>query len=207
MRHALIFSILLLSIGCKKPTSLSVTDYERWIKNEENGLISSKSVNNVNMKLQHLPAPYLAYREFVKSDSTSFDSILEHYKCGLTFTFSMQADKSVSQYANLLYYDVRGEEDLQLRMRLLSFGAEEFLSIQYGDQTYQPALAQYEGYDPIKNEIRFQIAFVVDEYKCGSDKNAIQDLTVTFDDPFWSLGKNHFSIEKKDLIELPEMKF
>lgn len=197
--------IAFLLLGCSRPSSLAPAKFSQWIAGEESGLVQSKTVNHVTLRARFLPADYLAYREFLAVEDANFDSLRANYQCGLTFQFSLQADKADKMYGNLMQYDLRSEQDFLDRSRVLSFDIQYFISLQHNGEKYLPVLAQYEGYNAINNSLSFQVVFQLDEFACGKGSDDFGDVTLTFDDPFWNLGKNNFLFEKNNIVAIPKL--
>jgi hypothetical protein len=171
---------VLLTLACSStPETLSADRYAKWVSSEDREFNKSKEVKNIELKARYLPAEYLAYREYMGSDSIPFDSLLKSYQCGLTFQLTLQADKADKVYGNLQYYGVRGQEDLTERIRFLSFGAENFIHAQHNGETYTPVLTHFEGFDPISNRVSFQVVFIIPEYNCGNAKDSFQNLIIS----------------------------
>jgi hypothetical protein len=206
MRNQLLFfSAVIVLISCGKPKELAFEKYGRWISSEENGLVKSKEVKNASIQVRYLPSEYLAYKEFVGSPDANFDTIWNAYKCGLTFQVTLSADKADKTYGNLMYYQVPSQEELTARIRYLSFSIEEFISLKHGDETYLPVLSNFEGFDQLGNRVSFQVAFIVPDYNCAAPQPSFNDITLTFDDPFWDIGSNNFLFEKGVFTELPKI--
>jgi hypothetical protein len=205
-----IFPILLVLfvLSCSRtPESLTGDEYAKWISAEENGLVKVKSVKNINITARYLPAPYLAYREYMLSDSIAYDSILKAYQCGLSFQVTVQADKSDRMYNNLLQAGVYTEQDFKERIRYLSFSIGDFISLKHNDINYLPVLSNYEGFDAMGNRMSFQVVFIIPEYNCAKGEKDFRDVVLTFDDPYWSTGKNNFEFSKSGILGVPGLKF
>lgn len=194
--------------ACQNPKELTPDRYIRWISSKSHGFIQNKEVKEVRLQARFLPADYQAYREFLQSRNTlSFDSILSTYGCGLAFQFTVSAEKTNALYRNLLNYDIFQQEETLARIRYLNFHIEEFITLTYADKVYKPVLSHFEGYDELGNKMTFQTSFIVPEFPCDRNKSdSLRDVTVTFDDPFWDLGTNHFLFDKKLFINSPRLK-
>lgn len=201
--------IFFLMFACKTSNDkLEIGQYETWLLDADNGLYKSKTTNNVNITARFLPANYLAYKEFRSSVDANYDSILKAYQCGLTFEIELQADKTDKMYGNLLYYGVPDADALTQRTRYLNFNVSEFITLTYGDQVYEPVLSNFEGYNSIGNKINFIVVFELPQFNCGSFKEDSQnELMLTYKDPYWDLGVNHFSFEKKYILTVPKLKY
>jgi hypothetical protein len=207
--RTIVFVIALLTFGCNRaPEKLSIQDYSSWLSDEENGIYKSRQINGVTIDARFLPAELQAYKEYKANALAYYDSILQSYTCGLTFQIELYAEKSDKVYGNLLYYGVADEHALNDRTRYLNFNAAEFITLTYGDKVYEPVLSNFEGYNSIGNKINFIVVFELSEYMCGVFKSDSQnEIKLTFKDPYWDLGINHFEFEKKDILLVPKLKY
>jgi hypothetical protein len=201
--------IFCLIVACKTSNDrLEIGQFETWLSDTDNGLYKTKTTSNVDVTARFLPANYLAYKEYRSSVNANYDSIVRAYQCGLTFEIELQADKTDKMYGNLLYYGVPDADALTQRTRYLNFNVSEFVTLTYGDQVYEPVLSNFEGYNSIGNKINFIVVFELPEYNCGSFKDDSQnELRLTFKDPYWDLGVNHFTFEKKYILTVPNLKY
>lgn len=206
INYAIIFFLV---FACKTSNDrLEIEKYETWLLDADNGLYKAKTMNNVSITARFLPANYLAYKEFRSSDGAAYDSILKAYQCGLTFEIELQADKADKVYGNLLYYGIPDADALTQRTRYLNFKVSEFITLTYGDQVYEPILSNFEGYNSIGNKINFVVVFELPQFSCGNFTDDSQnELILTYKDPYWDLGVNHFSFEKKYILNVPKLKY
>jgi len=189
------------------PDKLSIDEYRQWISDEDHGLFKSRQINGVSINARFLPAELQAYREY-NANVSKYDSILKLYICGLTFQIELQADKNDKSYGSLLYYNVMNEQELSQRVQYLNFNTAEFISLKYNEHMYNPVLANFEGYDALANRMRFVIVFDIPEYICGKfQSNSKDELQLTYSDPVWNLGVNHFVFEKKDILTIPKLNY
>jgi len=196
--------VLLVLNACSfTPDKLNVQEYRAWIDDRDNGLISIKNINGITLFARFLPAEYQAYQDYHANPQQSYDSVLSLYKCSLTFQISLQADKETGNYKNLMYYNIYSQPELTERTRVLSFNAAEFIDLTYKGVHYKPVLSAFEGYNPMANRISLLLAFVLPEYPCGNDTDENGEFQLTFDDPYWELGTNHFVFEKNTLSHVP----
>jgi len=198
-----LFTVLLIALGGCKPDRLKIDSYKAWIDKEGHGLIKKRVINGVSLEGRFLPGEYQAYQDYQANPQQSLDSVLSAYKCGLTFHISLQADKETGDYRNLMYYNTHSQEEITERTRQLSFNASDFTELLYKGKHYVPVLSVFEGYNPIANRISLMLVFNVVDYPCGTDVDDSGEFDLTFYDPYWELGTNHFLFEKKDLMNVP----
>lgn len=203
---SLIGLFVFIIVACNSaPEKLEPEKFLVWV-NSNKAFSKVKEVNGLAIRTRYLPADYLAYKEYIASDSANYDSLRKSYACGLTFQVVLHADKAGKAYANLLQYGVSTQEELSQRIRLLSFASEHFIYSDYNEVKFLPVLAHYEGYDPLSNSISFQVVFVIPDYNCGNPQS-FKDVVITFDDPIWNTGKNNFEFSGADIQSVPDLKF
>lgn len=208
IRILYIFAVVAFLPSCNStPDSLNPEQYLSWVSSNKRAFNKTNRIKNVDIKMRYLPADYLAYKEFITSDSGNYDSLRKSYQCGITFQLSIQADKTDRTYSNLMYYNVSSPEEMMVRTRYLNFSINDFISAEHNKIKYEPVLSHFEGYDALGNRLNFQVVFIIPEYNCGLPGQDFNNVIVTLDDPFWDLGTNKFEFENKVLLSLPKMKF
>lgn len=205
---ASILFVAVVTVSCNRtPESLTANEYSTWISSEERGFVKQKKVKTVTMTARYLPAQFLAYRDFSNENNSgsSYDSIYNFYRCGLTFQFSLQADKLDEEYGNLKYYDIRSEEELMGRVRFLSFSTTDFFEAQWNNETFYPVLGAFEGFDELENRLTFTAVFQIADFNCGNPPENFDNVTFTFEDPLWGMGINHFVFQKPVFDNKPKL--
>lgn len=197
--------VILLLATCNRSSSVKPDELALWIAKPANGLIKEKTINGVNLMARFLPANHLAYREYQSSRGVPYDSILAHYKCGLSFQLTLTGAQNDPKYGNLLKYDVSSLEDYLARTRYLSFNVNEFMHLAYKNENLPPAVAHFEGYESVGNQLTFRVVFILPDFNCGSPKDSFQDITLVFDDPYWATGKSNFLFEADDIRTVPDL--
>jgi hypothetical protein len=207
LKQRSIFFVLALTLSCERtPETLTPHDYMQWIASRAETFQRVKEVNGLEISVQYLPADFLAYREFLRSDSVSYDSIRKSYACGTTFQISVQAERENHVYGNLLQYKLIDQQEIRDRVKYLSFRIEEFIYVEHQGKQYLPALSHFEGFDGVTNKLSFQVVFLIPEFNCGKPVGNFDVVTVTFDDPYWESGKNNFQLARGVFEDLPTIR-
>jgi hypothetical protein len=202
-----IFSVLIISSCDRIPESLNGQDYALWLASGDSELAKKQKVNDITVSTRFVPAEYLAYKEFISSsDSVSFDSLLNSYKCGLTFQIAIEAPKTSERYRSLNYFNISTPQELADRIQFLSFHADEFISLQHNGVNYSPVLSNFEGFDELGNRLLFTVVFQITEYNCGVVSGDFNDVSLIFDDPYWELGTLNFLFKKKYISTVPKLR-
>lgn len=199
--------MLALVLGCSNTADqLAWPEYQEWLKENAELIIKEKHINQLTLKAEYMPADLLAYQEYEESKSsantTLFDSLRNQYVCGLSFKLSIIAD---NKGANLMYTGISTMEEYKHRVNVLNFNNEEFLALTIGGEKYKPALSLFEGYNELSNRLTFNVVFTPKEFDCGVFEKDVDELTFTFEDPYWNTGVNHFLFRKTDLENIPKL--
>ncbi len=199
--------VLLLSISCASDKKELVwSEYSAWMQDHIDQLQKEKVINGIELSSFYQPADYLAYRDIQNSnksiDSTSYKMSLSNYQCGMTFKITLKTDV---KGLNLLYHQIDSEQAYKERVNKLHFHADQFISMTIGKNIYAPILANYEGYNELNNQLVFTVVFDADEFDCGELSPEIENIKITFDDPYWSMGVNHFSYKRSIISEIPSL--
>jgi len=205
-----ILVLTLVVLGCTSseiPDELSWRDYLSWMKENQAEFEKGKKVNQINLSANYYPAEFLAYQELVKSNfvvKADYDSVLQDYKCSLTFRIKLTPD---NKEFNLLRHNISSIEDYKARATYLIFSSAEFIYLTVDEITYTPVLTNYEGYNELSNELVFAVVFQPKEYSCNGLEKDVEKLRLTFEDPYWDMGVNHFTYDAQTIGNTPKIKF
>ncbi|TRX56138.1 hypothetical protein FNH22_17320 [Fulvivirga sp. M361] len=199
----LLLANLLSSCGTGADIELSISEYRKWLTSSENGLRKHKKGKLIDVSASFLPSDLLTYRELNASlaaySGEMLDSIKTRYDNTLNFTIELSA-KQVGE--NLLWYGLTDYTSYQARIHKLNFNIENFISLKIMDATYYPVLSHFEGYNELSNKLIFHIAFAPTKVSLELPGTTVR---LTFDDPYWRTGVNHFSFKKEDFDNIPEL--
>lgn len=202
-----VLTIVLLFSACDSDKGvLGWSDYQEWMHDESNQLKKVKQVNKINISALYLPADYLGFRDLLSSkaviDSAGYQQAKSNYQCGLTFRILIEPEENG---INLLYHKVGSEGAYKARMNALSFSGDQYISMSVGSSVYPPVLVNYEGYNELLNRVIFTAVFRPEEYRCGVFQEELSEVTLTFEDPFWSTGVNNFTYGTSILTDVPQI--
>lgn len=199
----LLFNGFLFGCGVSNDRELSISEYQRWLASSESGLRKNKTGRLVNINALFIPSDLMTYRELnalgLAYSVEVFDSVRSGYKKTLNFSVELQA-KETGQ--NLLWYGLTDYTSYQARIHELSFSIESFISLKVAEETYYPVLAHFEGYNELSNKLIFHVAFMPGKEVLRSPGATIR---LTFDDPCWRTGTNHFTFKKEDFDNMPQL--
>jgi len=193
--------ISVLLISCSNEELKTVGDLDTYIKNPENGLVKVKEVNGYRMVMQLLPSEYLALKE-KPTDKTTFDSIQKEYSQSMNFLFSIEPDGE-KRKNDVVMNGVRNYEEYKQKFTSLSFGIQDYFSIQNESASYYPVLSNMEPVYQLKAGRSFNIVFAPQDEQSIQDFEEMQNIDIVFEDAFFDTGINHFVFNKKDLKNIP----
>jgi hypothetical protein len=198
------------TVGCSQkeiPAELQWRAYLSWMKENQGEFEKVKKINQINLVANYYPAEFLAYQELVRSSvviKEDYDSVLMEYKCSLTFRIKLAPE---TRAFNLLQYNIASIEEYKARATYLTFSSAEFIYLTVDETTYTPVLTSYEGYNELSNELVFAAVFQPEEYGCAGFEQDITKLRLTFEDPYWDMGVNHFTYDTEIIGNSPKIKF
>lgn len=205
MRLAAIILLSILTFGCSQnPAELSWNEYTAWITKEANGLHKTRQSKNINIAATFQPSDFIAYKSLAPDqgyDLQSIDSLRASLGNSLNFQITISAKDSD---INLLWWGIGSYPDYKQRVNQLSFNAGQMIRLAIDDQESQVLLTHFEGYNELSNKVILHVAF---EKKNGVLLNGKSRIKLTFEDPFWGSGVNHFTYEIEDIANIPRLTF
>ena len=182
---------------------LGISAYQKWLASSENGLQKHKRGKLVDIRASFLPSDMMTYRELAASTGAYsdelFDSVKLHYENTLNFMVALEARETGE---NLLWYGLTDYASYQARIHELSFRVENFISLKTLNTTHYPVLSHFEGYNEFSNKLVFHVAFAFDQ---NGHEPIGPTIRLTFDDPYWKTGINHFTFKKEDFDNVPKL--
>ncbi|MEO1053054.1 MAG: hypothetical protein AAFX87_20640 [Bacteroidota bacterium] len=196
---------LLLGCGSAFDKEMTWSNYSKWLTSKRESFVKTKEVNGLKITGEYLPADFLAYQEY-KSTLThgqqpNYDTIKKEYACGLSFKVSLKTE----EITNLLQYQVVDYMQYKERINTLNFDIAEFIQLKIGGENYKPSLSIFEGQNELSNQVTFHLVFTPDEYNCGDFNDNVEQMKLTFQDPYWDTGVNHFAFTIEEITNLPKL--
>ncbi|MEM7549574.1 MAG: hypothetical protein AAF363_07865 [Bacteroidota bacterium] len=208
MKSYIVLLIIVVLFGCSKgsKSSLALEEYQNWLIEHKEQILKTKGTDFLRISAQYLAADYLAFQDLKLSvgsvSQEALDSLSHEYLQTLSFQVNLEAS---SKENNLLYHKVNGYSEYKQRVNHLNFDLDTFLSLTVNDHRYKPLLGHFEGYHELSNRLIFHVTFKPEEYMNGKFDDTIDRLYLTFDDPYWETGINHFTFEREHIEQLPKI--
>ena len=183
--------------------------YVKWLNNEKNGLIKTKYIGELKLTVKYLPPDYVVYRE-VKSGSKKYskeekEKMLAEAKNTRTFILTIGPDERKKGTGDIMFYNVKGEEDYTFRAEALNYNMDKYVYIGTGKISHAPKLHVLENTYGLTTHRDVYLVFADDDEK--KDLLKADTLDFVFNDEIFGTGISHFSFSRKDLNNVPAINF
>jgi hypothetical protein len=198
LRKLFIIGLIAILASCTSQFK-SAEDLQSFITKEKNGLLKSKEVGNINIKIAHRPTDLLINQELNNKSYTEEDvnRLREKYDKYAYFTLSLSANNQ-----EIESYNVSGQGDFGTRVQQLSFGMSDLVEIHTNQQdTVQVADYVYQRTFGVGNSSDMLFAFEKEKFK---DSKWLQ---FQLGDIGLGIGLNRFRFNTKDIKSVPKIQF
>ena len=210
MRQLLYLLFLLFFFSsCEKERRLPVKSYLKWVNEPENGLVKTKYVNGLELKIKYLSPEYLAWRELSDKPGNSVmekDSLLHRYRQSLSFLLSIGPDERKKSGSDIMMQDISNYKEYTERSLTMNFDMEQYIRLKAGKSEYRPVLSALENTYGLSSGRNILLVFTP---LATGDQTFKQsgELDFIYADELFGLGTNHFVFTKKELSSIPELIF
>lgn len=187
-------SLFFLSCGTEV---LQPGDYISWMETEDNGFIKSKTIENLEYKIQYKPTTYVAVKN-AKGDADVFSKEMKELGDLQYFTFQI---KALTGQQSPLKYNLRTEEEYYERIKYFSFDIQRDLKIIEGNDTLNCVLSLFERTYNISPTSTFSLAF-----EKSKSTEVEFDKEFLYRDRVFNAGPIRLQIEEEDIKDIPELK-
>jgi len=207
MKKIIIILLLSSMFACERgtPSELEYSGYQKWLSEYKQDFNKSRATSLLTVSGKYLDSDLLAYQEYSNLEegvNISLDSLKSSYQCGLSFKITLKANDKTT---NLLNYQISDYNDYKERINFLNFKIDQFIQLTDGQNSYKPTLGHFEGYNELSNKLVFNLVFNPESYNCGEFSATAGNYKLTFDDPYWNSGINHFTFDTKKLKNIPDL--
>ena len=170
--------------------TVGAENYRNYVEDVDNGLIISKSVDDVLLEAFYMPISYLALREAETKDINS-----EQYKTAYTELNSsglqyVMVNIIVNSKVDPLKYKIKNLAEIEERIKYYSFEVNDDIKLKDGEVELPCVLHHYERGFGITNKITLSLAFP----KTANE----EDKVLIFDDKIFNKGKLKIKFKKED---------
>lgn len=203
-----IYLCLLFACGSSGKVN-SEESYVKWLNDEKNGLIKTKYIGELKLTVKYLPPDYVVYRE-MKSGNRKYskqekEKMLAEAKNTRTFILTIAPDKRRKGTGDIMFYNVKGEEDYTFRAEALNYNMDKYVYIGTGITNHAPKLHVLENTYGLTEYRDVYLVFADDDEK--KDLLKAKALDFVFNDEIFGTGISHFNFSGKDFNSVPLINF
>lgn len=187
----------------------SLSEYLKWINEPQNGLVKTKYVNGIEIKIKYLPSEYLAYKELCEEQIFSQrqkDSVMNLYEHSISFVLSLGPDERKDRGPDIMYHSLTTYKEYSQRVYDMNFFMSEYITLKAGKKEFRPVLSQMENIYGLESKRNIILVFVPNEKGDNSLKES-EALEFKYEDQQFQLGTNYFIFKRKDITDIPSIKF
>jgi hypothetical protein len=206
MKRIYFLCCLFLIFSCKEEVT-SVAAYSKWINKKENGLISTRKINNLKITVKYLPSDYLIYKDVTGNNLTDagIDSIKKKYENTLTFLMSLEPDDERGNKSDVMYGGVGSYEEYSKRLLAMNFDMAKNIQLKTDALELKPVLSVLENTYGLSKGRTIVIAFAPDDQQ-KTKLSESKQWDFIYSDELFQLGTMHFNFNKNDITHLPVIK-
>lgn len=184
----------LQNVGIEMP----LIDFNAWIVAEENNLVKSKSISELNYKMSFVPKECMAFNELKGQEYTQeeFDEAITHYKDMSYFNFKIEVPK---EQGELLKYNLSSPQQYNDRINYMSFRMQKDIILVQENDTLFPGIFHFERIFEIAPFATVMLAF--DNSKINLEK----EFTIIYNDQLFNKGYIKYYYQPNLLIDLPKI--
>ena len=197
LNKCIVILFLIVTVACKTGSKQQYDkeDYVAGLKNEKTNVLS-KTIGDVTYNLIYKPADYVMLMENKNLNKELFDSIKNDYRKMEYYTLELVINNFNDE---ILKYKTRSPEEYSEKVDYYSFRFQQDVFEVIEKDTLKCTSYHFERNYGISPKIRFNLAFA------SSVSEA--DRTIYINDKYLGTGPVKMTFSKKDLNNLPELKF
>jgi hypothetical protein len=188
---------MFLCIGCinDKPSTVTCSELNAWIKDEENGLSISRNIDDLEYSLTFLPSALLVLRDGIQPENTNaWDSAMYSKNDIMCFLLRYRINSSNT---DVLKYNLHSEQEYYSRSNYLSFGLDKDVWLEIDNRKINCALHQFVPHYGISPEAEVILTFP--KQSTPFDSNII----VVLNDQLYGAGILKFEFESSVFNNIP----
>ncbi len=192
----IILLMFLLLSGCNKKIE-DTSSLLEYINDADNGLLKTKSVNNLEIEVKFLPKQYIEKKEFQISD----DETKKSFADSEYIVFLLSIKPKDDQNNSVIYDGLTDYQEYKSRVYDMNFSIEEQIYLKAENQQSKPIFSFFENIYNLKPGIDVLLVFSPVE---ESQKNMFSSdiLEFVYEDEEFGLGINHFYFNREDINDL-----
>ena len=193
-----LLTVILFLTSCDKHAQLSPSDYVSWVSNEDNGLVKTKTIDEIQVKVQYKPISYVIANEMRTNDikKTDFDKRYEELSSMQYYNLTLD----ITDARNIMNYKVSNPDHQQERIHYLSFGMQQDIRLEENGEELPCIAYHFERTYDVSKERTFLVGFKQNAKTTNATK------TFVLDSPIIGVGPIKIQFKKEDIERLPKMK-
>jgi len=193
IRNIVLFICLFCFLACNNYHPKTKREYRAWFANEDNGFLKKKQIGYLQFNVQYRPIDYMLLNELEEDksyDKNQIDTLRKSYGSSKYFLLEVGIDdEDMTINEDMTRLMINNYKEFQELITTLAFDMKSKVSLQLGEDTYEPSIYHFErGYE-LGYKQRFVFAFAIPS---ESDKS---EFTFVFDDDLFDSGINKFKFE------------
>jgi hypothetical protein len=205
LRATLHFVGALLIFSCTSKNGGSLGAYRQWMDDERHGVVVTKQIGEVKLKLQWLPPELLVFQDFrndgLLCDQHRRDSVTNQYNRTLAFLLTVESANSED---DILWKNIATQEEFKDRVHQLNFRMNEFIRLEANGHVYRPILHALENDYGLAHARKIHLVFAKTN---DQELDRTKQYKVVFEDELFSTGISQFVFECKNLDATPAINF
>jgi hypothetical protein len=198
-----IISFFLFFISCNKHFS-NIKELTRYMNDEKNGFVNTKTVNGIKYSVTYLPPLYLAMKDTLHGDTVKLVDAMKDYSNSRTFLLKMQDDKSTGPDAttDINFKNIQHFDDFLERFYSLNFKMDNLVELHTLQKTYSPVLSNAINTYGLSRELTTILVFAENHRVAESDLFHSKEITLVFTDDIFDNGRLMFNFKQNQLDQL-----
>ncbi|WP_139314892.1 hypothetical protein [Saccharicrinis aurantiacus] len=124
----------------------------------------------------------------------------------MEFLLSIKPTKSC-RVADLNYFEVENEKEFKDRQSFLNFNFGSCINLKLNEKEFNPSLCHWVRNNGLGNRYDFSIIFTPNIKQEISDFKIVDSVEFVFDDCVFGTGITTFSIDIRDIKDVPKLKY
>jgi hypothetical protein len=189
-----------IAVSCHQKQNLGIQEYAQWVENKDNGLSTTKEIEEFEFKILYKPIDYIIAYE-LKNQGLNKDSIAARKEQLKGFQYYTLKIKSTNDN-EIFKSGIKTEEEYYQRLEYFVGPVQDDISVIDGNDTLPCKVYHFErnyGLSPYNTMV---MSFESKE----TENNKIHDKTFVYDDQVLGTGKIAITISGSDIENLPTLK-
>lgn len=195
-------------MSCSGDAPLNKKDYVKYITNEDNGLVHTKEINEIEFQIQYEPINYKVLKKVKNRAFTQnqYKQDVERFKGSQYFIFKIALK---NKQGELLKYQASSQEEYSNRVQYFSYSMQNDFYLLEGEDSLKCNLFHFErtyGVSPFSTFVLgFDSKNELIEKATSYQENVRNDKVIVYDDKVFGIGPIKYKIRATDINNIPEL--